>query len=103
MSNNAGGKARKHHHVAQCYLKGFTHDRRKDSRLYVVDARRRRVFYTTPSNVAAGRDFNRIDGGEPNAIESIYADFESIAGPALARTEARRAVGSDADLTSCSS
>ncbi|MCA8299070.1 DUF4238 domain-containing protein [Burkholderia sp. AU30198] len=98
MSDNAGGEARKHHYVPQCYLKGFTHDRRKDSRLYVVDARRRRDFYTTPSNIAAERDFNRIDGDDPNAIEAIYADFESKAGPALVRTEARRAVGSEADL-----
>ncbi|WP_175958357.1 DUF4238 domain-containing protein [Burkholderia sp. BCC0405] len=97
MSDNAGGEARKHHYVPQCYLKGFTHDRRKDSRLYVVDSRRRRDFYTTPSNIAAERDFNRIDGDEPNAIEAIYADFESKAGPALVRTEARRAVGSEAD------
>ncbi|RXV64126.1 DUF4238 domain-containing protein [Burkholderia stabilis] len=98
MSDSVGGEARKHHYVPQCYLKGFTHDRRKDSRLYVVDARRRRLFYTTPSNIAAERDFNRIDGDEPNAIEAIYADFESKAGPALVRTEARRAVGSEADL-----
>ncbi|WP_244124436.1 MULTISPECIES: DUF4238 domain-containing protein [Burkholderia] len=69
--------------MPQCYLKGFTHDRRKASRLYVVDAPQRRAFWTTPSNIAAEHDFNRIDGEDPNAIEAVYAGFEAKLAPAL--------------------
>lgn len=98
MTNNKGGEARKHHYVPQCYLKGFTHNGSRQSRLYVVDARERRAFQTTPLKIAAERDFNRIDGDEPNAIEAIYSDFEAKAGPALVRTDARGTFASDEDL-----
>ncbi len=98
MSDNAGGVARKHHYVPQCYLKHFTHDRSKKSQLYVVDAPRRRAFWTTPSNIAAERDFNRIDGEDPNAIEAMYADFEAKLAPVLVRADTRRGQVDEADL-----
>jgi hypothetical protein len=66
-------------------LKGFARNRAKKAQLYVVDAKARHAFMTTPLNVAAERDFNRIeiDGEDPNLIESSYADFEAKLAPAL--------------------
>jgi hypothetical protein len=52
--------ARQHHYVPQCYLKGFVKDRKKP-KLFVVDCKERRSFSTSPDNVAAERDFHRID------------------------------------------
>jgi hypothetical protein len=52
--------ARKHHYVPQCYLKGFTRHR-DDPKLFVIDAKERRCFRTSPANVAAERDFHKID------------------------------------------
>lgn len=99
MENNEGGQARKHHYVPQCYLKGFARNRSKKSQLYVVDSAVKRAFVTTPQNVAAERDFNRIeiDGEDPNLIESSYAEFESKLGPALVRMDDKRDFPDDAD------
>ncbi|GAC1413231.1 MAG: hypothetical protein NVSMB6_15240 [Burkholderiaceae bacterium] len=89
MQNDDGGQARKHHYVPQCYLKGFARNRSKNARLFVVDALSRKSFVTRPANVAAERDFNRIEVDEvdPNVVEAGYADFESKLAPALVRMD----------------
>ncbi len=99
METNEGGQARKHHYVPQCYLKGFARNRSKKSQLYVVDLTLKRAFVTTPLNVAAERDFNRIDidGEDPNLIESSYAEFETKLAPALVRMDERGDFPDDAD------
>jgi hypothetical protein len=99
MAGNEGGQARKHHYVPQCYLKGFARNRSKKSQLYVVDSSVKRAFVTTPLNVAAERDFNRIevDGEDPNLIESSYAEFEANLAPALVRMDAKGDFPDDAD------
>jgi hypothetical protein len=99
METNEGGQARKHHYVPQCYLKGFARNRSKKSQLYVVDSTLKRAFTTTPLNVAAERDFNRIevDGEDPNLIESSYAEFERKLAPALVRMDERGDFPDDAD------
>ena len=53
--------------------------RASNGRDAMVDSSVKRAFITTPQNVAAERDFNRIDidGEDPNLIESSYAEFES--------------------------
>jgi Protein of unknown function (DUF4238) len=86
--------ARNHHYVSQCYLRGFTH--RGTSRLFVVDGVAKRTFETTPRNVAAERDFNRIDvdGLPPDALETDFSAFESALSAALDRISA---TGSFAD------
>ncbi|MDB0544139.1 DUF4238 domain-containing protein [Ralstonia solanacearum] len=95
-----GAGARNHHYVPQCYLKGFASSRGKNAQLHVVDAVRRRAFTTTPRNVAAQRDFNRIEvpGFDPNVVEGAYATLEARLAPALKRLEAIAAPTTEADL-----
>ncbi|WP_265923371.1 DUF4238 domain-containing protein [Cupriavidus nantongensis] len=56
-----GNDARNHHYVPQCYLKGFARNRSKNAQLFVVDTKTKRAFVTTPRNLAAQRDFNRVE------------------------------------------
>lgn len=83
----AGNNARNHHWVPQCYLKGFAKSRSKNAQLHVADFEANRQFMTVPRNVAAARDFNRIDidGVDPNHVESGVAVFESSLSKALER------------------
>jgi hypothetical protein len=53
--------ARRHHFVPQCYLKGFTVERKKRRQITVFDAKNRKVFTTAIDNVALERDFNRVE------------------------------------------
>jgi hypothetical protein len=80
-------EARNHHWIPQCYLKGFTRSGKALGQLYVVDAKQRKAFTTKPRNVAAERDFNRIDapGLDPNQVETDMAAFESELALALER------------------
>ena len=84
---NNCNEARNHHWVPQCYLKGFAKSRSKKAKLYVIDAMARKAFRTTPRNVAAARDFNRIEVDElpPNAIENELSSFEGQVDKALER------------------
>src|SRR4051812_1710975 len=78
MSKNGGG-ARNHHFVPQFYLKGFAKPRSKDGKLFVCDMKERRRFQTRPRNVAAKRDFNRVEAEhiDPNIVESQLSAIES--------------------------
>lgn len=58
----AKGGPRKHHYVSQFYLRGFTDDKKQ---LLVTDRPTEKVFRTNPTNVAAQRDFNTIEGEDP--------------------------------------
>lgn len=80
-------QSRNHHWVPQCYLKGFTRGRSKKSQLHVTDFEAGRVFSTVPRNVAAGRDFNRVDvdGISPDHVEAGIAVFEGKVDKALER------------------
>ena len=77
--------ARNHHFVPRGYLAGFTNDGTGDGHLFVADLLSGRVFQTTPRNVAAERDFNRIDaeGLDPDALERALGDFEGKAASVL--------------------
>jgi hypothetical protein len=79
-----------HHYVSQCYLRGFANP--ETSRLYVVDGAARRTFETIPRNVAAERDFNRIDaeGLALDALEADIAGFEGELASALERIVKKR-------------
>jgi Protein of unknown function (DUF4238) len=90
--------ARQHHYVPQCYLKGFVTDRDKPS-LFAVDFRTQRYFNPHPKNVAAERDFNRIDaeGYEPDALENDFARFEGELDTALRRITDARSIKGDTD------
>lgn len=82
-------KARGHHFLPQCYLKGFA---RSDGQLYALDLKKKEGYFTSPLNLCKQRDFNRIDseGVEPNAIEDSLAKFESCLAPPLKRVCAAR-------------
>jgi len=92
--------ARNHHWIPQCYLKGFAKDRSKAAPLHVVDAVAQRQFATVPRNVAAARDFNRIDveGFCPNHVEASLAKFEGAVDKALERICAARAIRDPGDF-----
>jgi hypothetical protein len=80
--------ARRHHYVPQGYLAGFTHTGTKGGQFFVLDVNTGESFRTSPKNVAAERDFNRIDieGRSPDAIERALAPFEQKALDAIRRT-----------------
>ncbi|MCX5880736.1 MAG: DUF4238 domain-containing protein [Deltaproteobacteria bacterium] len=82
-------KARHHHYLSQCYLKGFTKGGSKKSKLTVIDFKEKKFFETTPRNIGGIRDFNRVDieGIDPNAVENSYAEFEGKAATALKQIE----------------
>ena len=86
--------ARNHHFVPQYYLKGFAKPRSKDGKLTVFDIKDRKYFVTRPRNVAARRDYNRIeiDGVDPNAIEKQYSIFEGLADQAFRRIIESRSI-----------
>ncbi|WP_109127141.1 DUF4238 domain-containing protein [Dyella sp. C11] len=85
MSN----KSRGHHYLSQCYLKGFTADGARTSRLAVIDGKERKAFRTVPENVAKVRDFNRLnaEGFDPNALEQKLSELESKVAEAIAELE----------------
>lgn len=92
--------ARQHHFLSQCYLRGFTNNGSKNSKLTVIDISQKKHFETTPRNVGGARDFNRIDieGVDQNILEKSLADFESDAAISLkAVTEGASFAGKEKD------
>src|SRR5271163_3012576 len=90
--------ARRHHWVPQCYLKGFAKDPDKPQ-LFVIDGKERRTFCTAPANVAAERDFHRIEveGYAPDALENSFSGFETDLAKALGRIISGRALNDEQD------
>lgn len=80
-------EAHNHHYVPQGYLRGFADGIGRKARVFTVDLVDGKSFTTLVRNVAAVRDFNRIDidGHDPNSIEQAYASFEGPTAEALAR------------------
>ncbi|MCW9047141.1 MAG: DUF4238 domain-containing protein [Gammaproteobacteria bacterium] len=79
--------ARRHHYLPQSYLASFTSSGYKEGQLYVLDVTNGHTFRTSPLNVAAERDFNRVDieGHPPDAIENALSSFEGEAKAAIQR------------------
>jgi uncharacterized protein DUF4238 len=92
--------ARRHHYLPQCYLKGFSKPRKrgKSHEVHVFD-RSGKTFRTNIINVAAERDFNRIEveGHPPDIVEQEIAKFESKVGPALSRILESRTLKNEDD------
>jgi hypothetical protein len=88
--------ARQHHHVSQCYLKGFVRDR-DTPKLFVIDAKEHRSFTTNPKNVAVERDFHAVDfdGLPRDAFEKDLSGFETELDDALRRIVAARSITKD--------
>ncbi|KQM20096.1 hypothetical protein ASE73_04950 [Sphingomonas sp. Leaf24] len=101
MTNDTDGGARNHHFVPQFYLKGFAKPRSKDGKLVVFDLKDRKNFVTRPRNVAAKRDYNRVDieGQDPNVVESQLAKFEGDADQAFRRIIASRSIDDREDFS----
>jgi hypothetical protein len=89
----ASNEPRRHHWIPQVYLRGFTRNRGRKSKLFTVGVDGT-SFWTTPANVGAIRDFNRIqvDGIDPHAVEKAMSMFETGLGRALEKISAARNV-----------
>jgi Protein of unknown function (DUF4238) len=67
--------ARRHHYVPKLHLKAFAVPRKKSHQTTVFNRGKREPFKIAIENVAAERDFNRIelDGMAPDAFENGMA------------------------------
>lgn len=86
------GEARGHHFVSQCYLKRFTHNGSKKSKLWVCDLGTGTRFQTAPANVAKQRDFNLIEGLPHGELEGRLSIFEGSVDGALDTIEVDRSL-----------
>lgn len=79
--------ARKHHYIPQSYLASFTTNGEKTGYFHVMNVLDGNSFKTSPKNVAAERDFNRvdIDGQSPDVLENALSTFENAAALAIRR------------------
>jgi hypothetical protein len=93
--------ARKHHFVTQGYLAAFTDDGTLEGQLVVFDLVSSSIFRTRPLNVAAERDFNRIDldGQDPDALERSLGEFESRAVSTIRGIEASGELPKDEEFS----
>jgi hypothetical protein len=91
-----GAAPRRHHYVPQFYLRGFVGEK---DQLFVVDRPSEKTFRTQPKNVAAERDFNRVDveGMDPAAVEKALSEFEGKVAPALESVKAARSLANKED------
>lgn len=86
------GEARAHHFISQCYLKGFTRNGAKKSRLCVVSLAECKTFESKPDGVAHIRDFNRVEGLPAGEVERMLAGFEGQIAAALKRISTDRSL-----------
>lgn len=99
---NLRSAARKHHYVPQAFLAGFTEQGTKGGHLYVLAPESGMGFRTIPRNVAAERDFNRVDiEGEPiDVVEKALAAFEGEAIESIRRVVESEAYPDEEDYVS---
>lgn len=92
--------SRKHHYLPQGYLAAFTDTGTKDGQFYVLEMDNGNGFRTSPKNVAAKRDFNRVDieGHPPDAIEQALSPVEALMIEACRRVIQTQAYPNDGDI-----
>src|SRR5271157_3609751 len=92
--------ARKHHYLPQTYLAIFTDKGSKNGQFYVLDVVNGKCFRTSPKNVAAQRDFNRVDieGKPPDVLEHGLAPFEQGMAAACRKANCSQTFPSDEDF-----
>jgi len=92
--------SRKHHYLPQGYLAAFTDTGTKDGQFYVLELDNGNCFRTSPKNVAAKRDFNRVDieGHPPDAIEQALSPVEAHMINACRRVIQTQAYPNDEDI-----
>lgn len=92
---------RNQHFVFRGYLRGFSKykpGKEQKAQVYVSDLVERRGYSTNVRNVAALRDFNRIDVdvGNPNVLEDWLGEFEGEATASIRRVaESQKFEGED--------
>jgi len=86
-----------HHYLSQCYLKGFTPTGRKDGQLFAINLSDGSSFRPKPANVGAERDFNRIEGLLPGALERALSGFEAEVDAALVRVRQSHSIDEHED------
>jgi hypothetical protein len=84
------GEARGHHFISQCYLKRFTTNGSKNSKLWAFDFRTGKSFVTAPAGIGKQRDFNAIEGMSAGELEGRLAGFETEVSRALDKLEQLR-------------
>lgn len=91
--------SRRHHYLPQSYLAAFTDTGLRGGQFFVLDTQTGYTFRTSPLNVGAERDFNRVDveGHAPDAIENALAPFEGEAVDAIRRVIDSEAFPTDSD------
>ncbi|MEK6686292.1 MAG: DUF4238 domain-containing protein [Pseudomonadota bacterium] len=91
--------SRRHHYLPQSYLAAFTDTGLRGGQFFVLDIQTCHSFCTSPLNVGAERDFNRVDveGHAPDAIENALAPFEGEAVDAIRRVIDSEAFPTDSD------
>jgi hypothetical protein len=84
--------ARKHHYVPQMYLTGFADDK---DQCFVVDASTRKSFTSSAANIAAERDYNKIEaqGVPADALEKELGKFEGVIAPGIRRVRETASFG----------
>jgi hypothetical protein len=93
--------ARKHHYLPQAYLAAFTDNGSKKARFYVLNLETGKCFRTSPQNVAAIRDFNRVDmdGHPPDVLEQALSNGEQRMSEACRKVDSLRTFPSDEDYS----
>jgi hypothetical protein len=93
--------ARNHHYVPQGYLAGFTDTGTRDGKLYAFDLSTGSTFRTRPRNVAAERDFNRIeiDGHDSDFLEKSLGELEDKAALAIRKMAQEGKFSGDDDFS----
>ncbi len=89
--------ARNHHFVSQAYLAGFGLIAGDKTKITGYDLSEEREFTTVTRNVAACRDFNRInsDIDNPNFVEELLGDFEGSIKPAIRQIQESQLLSED--------
>jgi len=100
MANLSEREARNHHFVPQFYLKGFATQRSQSAQLVAFDLEKATRFVTRPRNVAARRDYNRIDvtGVDPNILEKELSKWEHARDQAFRRVISGQRIDGPNDL-----
>ena len=95
-----GKPSRNHHYIPQFYLRGFTAPNGKKQQLQVIDKLDGRHYSTNPRNVAAQRDFNRVNipGHAIDEAEKLLAQMETEFAIVLKRMEDTSTLPKESDI-----
>jgi len=76
------------------YLTGFANDK---DQCFVVDAATRKAFTASTANIAAERDYNKIEvkGVPADALEKELGAFEGVISPGIKRVRETASFGEE--------